>query len=191
MQLIIDGYNLLKTIERTRSLSRDSFIKLVEHYATHKKHHILLVFDAGPTVEPFKERFGAITIFYSGVHKNADQIIKELIEIYKDEKNVLIISSDMALRHAAKLHNLISIDAELFAKLLIKPKKIKKTDKELLTGKAHKLDKQAEPELDKLMAGINQFSDKDSFELEHESQENWLKEVTGNDKKLMAILKKL
>lgn len=191
MLLLIDGYNLLKTMEPAAVKSnRDAFIALLNAYAKRKRHHVMVVFDAGPTTDPFKERHGDITVFYSGA-QTADEIIQELLDVYEEQKNIVLISSDMQLKHYAKLRMVASIDSEIFAHFLAERKKVRQKVAPSLNGRAHKFERDAEPELDQLMTREMQFTKQDDDAAEMDSKQERLKELAGNDKKLISILKKL
>ncbi len=82
MLLLIDGYNVLKYHTADMHISqvqRESFIKKIAEYARIKKHHVIVVFDAGPSRFVSHEKEQGIHVIYSGERKTADDVIKGLL----------------------------------------------------------------------------------------------------------------
>lgn len=99
MIIVIDGYNLLKSIlpaHTVREEERRQFLKVLGEYAKRKNHELIVVFDGGPYEWPSKEIVAGMKVVYSGRRKTADDVIRDYLDDYKT-KEVLLVSSDNAL----------------------------------------------------------------------------------------------
>ncbi len=153
MQLLIDGYNLLKKIKHSAHISdkeRENFIKKLNHYGHQKKLSIVLVFDGGPFNWPMREKVSTVLeVVYSGVRESADDYIKQYIETHKSF-DILLITSDRELVTHARLHAIPSMDSYEFSEF-INSNESPTTLKSVQNQKAHKMVASAHKELDLLM----------------------------------------
>lgn len=200
MILIIDGYNLLKSISNKSfidKLSIDKFIKKLEKYKKLKHHKIIVVFDGGDfSWSDYTKLKSKIIVIYSGQKVNADNYI---IKYLKDNKNkdILVISSDNEISSFAQSLNIPSINSDLFYHILSQSLKNKNKVKGLITnsfGKTIKLSKNNNPELDKLMEN-SIVEDKDFNEIEFNKSLNVndknVEFLSKIEKRLLNIIKKL
>jgi predicted RNA-binding protein with PIN domain len=102
MYIIIDGYNLIRQSDHLRSFDRRSLeegrsalIQFLAAYKRAKEHTITVVFDAwdggGPVEE--RDRQAGIEIIYSRRGRQADDVIKAMVE-KRTGVETLVVSSD-------------------------------------------------------------------------------------------------
>lgn len=191
MNIVIDGYNLLKQslkkvmitdAERAKALAR------LDRYAREKRHTIHIIFDGGPYERPTKERVGSLTVVYSGRKLSADDVIKTYIE-EKVLPIMLIVTTDRNLNAFARLHSVTSIDSNDFYAFM-NEEPFKKVGFEKAPGKARKLAKEeTSPELDALMQEGSAFIlHKEEDEQEGEQSG---KKRSKQEKQLQKVVKKL
>lgn len=111
MVIIIDAYNMLKQILRSREIAereRTYFLSLMGKYAYNKRHHMVIVFDAGPYEWQHKERIHGMQVVYSGLHETADDYIKHYIHTHQ-ESDLLLVSDDRDLNNYAARFSMPSI----------------------------------------------------------------------------------
>jgi predicted RNA-binding protein with PIN domain len=153
MRIIIDGYNMLKSILEIREISeheRSIFLAQLSRYARRKAHKIIVVFDGGPYQWTHKEMHGGIQVIYSGMHESADEYIHEYL-IDHQTKDVLLVTTDHELRLMASALGITSITAQDFHQLV--QEALRPTVKpEVQAGQLVKLTDQENKELDALMA---------------------------------------
>jgi predicted RNA-binding protein with PIN domain len=124
MLLLIDGYNVLKKAKGARASAseKEYFIKQCAAYALNKNHQVILVFDGGPLPRPTRERLKNITIVHAGFEQTADDYLKQLVELHKNNE-LLLISSDNELKRFAHHHAKESLGGDLFYQFLQNPSK--------------------------------------------------------------------
>jgi len=123
MYIIIDAYNLLKTVSHDKTITerqRAQFIKEMAVYAALKKHLIIIVFDGHLTwhngkLEEIKSHKN-VDVIFSG-DQSADDYIKQKLQSMKN-KDALLVSSDRELNRAANRYDVPSIDAPLFYRMV-------------------------------------------------------------------------
>jgi predicted RNA-binding protein with PIN domain len=120
MQLIIDGYNLIRQsplfrMAEAKSLEagREALLAYLEAYRRLKHHKITVVFDGEKSfhLSLQQEKVGGITVIYSGLGEKADEVIKRLVQ--KDH-NVVVITSDREIIDFAERHQATAILAQEF-----------------------------------------------------------------------------
>ncbi len=121
MIIVIDAYNMLRSIpphgRKVTESERKQFLNQLARYAQQKGHKIVVVFDAGPYEWPYKERHKGVYTVYSGVHKSADDYIKEYLKTCKT-RDILLVSSDHELTMWAEKLDIPSIGAFHFYQLV-------------------------------------------------------------------------
>lgn len=152
MRIIIDGYNMLKSVLDVREISeheRSIFLAQLGRYARRKGHKIMVVFDGGPYQWTHKEVQFDVQVIYSGMHESADEYIHEYL-IDHQTKDMLLVTSDHELRLMGSALGITSITAQDFHQLVqealqpaVKP--------EVHAGQLVKLTEQENKELDALM----------------------------------------
>ena len=102
MQIIIDGYNLIRQSDRLRAFDRRSLeegrnalIQFLAPYKRAKGHAITVVFDAWDGGSPLEERDrqAGIEMVYSRRGRKADDVIKAMVE-KRTGVETLVVSSD-------------------------------------------------------------------------------------------------
>lgn len=103
---LIDGNNLIGKIQSLSNLqkkdkqaSREKLAFLVDRHFANKKLNVVLNFD-GFANQPINVT--KIKLVYSD-NKSADEKIKKQIEIDKNKRNIVVISSDNNIREFAKV----------------------------------------------------------------------------------------
>lgn len=128
MIIIVDGYNLLRTIPPYKKTitdqERTNFIVQLNAYARAKGHKIILVFDGDSYDRPMKDKVGAVWVVYSGYDESADEYIKRYVQKHY-AKDVLLVSSDGELNTYAASYKVPSIDSTVFYDLLLEMRRQK------------------------------------------------------------------
>lgn len=201
MIIIIDGYNVLKTIHVTSHISdheREQFIAQLVHYARLSHNNIFIIFDGGEGVRPTFYPRNGITVVYSGYRDSADDVIKSLID-REQHYDVLLVSTDRELNRYAAQVDVPSIDSTVFYgymhnRLHDEKKDIHKQKK--VDSVAHKRPgHESSAELDALMMGISEkilYSNELQKDEEREdSTKHSEYKKSKEEKKLEKLVKKL
>ena len=124
---LIDGNNLIGKIgsikriqSKDKQLARERLVMLIEKYFNKRKGKVFLHFD-GFQNNPLSLSKGKI--IYSEKSK-ADKKIKEQIEITKNRRNLIVISSDHEIQDFARVCSCDVLTSEEFAKDLTSGKNI-------------------------------------------------------------------
>ena len=150
MILIIDGYNLLKTMLGSQESSEHKKNQLVSALAAYKNGHTLqLIFDGGLTQHKNLEKHNEhLSVIHVGYKKSADDYIKIVLGDMKG-KECALVSSDNELIESALCHDIVALDSALFARVL--EKKDERPISKTRTADLRKLNKHATEEIDELM----------------------------------------
>ena len=119
-RLLIDGYNLLNSssfpVPGKLDLEgkREHLIRLLKSYAGRNHLKVVLVFDNSqkPTLQVTGNKH--LKIIFTPPHKEADDVIKEMVRSEKSSADLMVVSSDLAIRFAAKDHGVSSLSSEEF-----------------------------------------------------------------------------
>jgi len=123
VNLIIDGYNLLKQVfpgqKNTLDHQKNVFIQHLAYYKKQKPtlRDIIVVFDAGPSSHATRMVKSGIVIIYSGSRMTADDWIVQYVEQHRNNE-LLIITMDRELRKLCEKYNVESLDVHQFYALL-------------------------------------------------------------------------
>jgi hypothetical protein len=191
MKLLIDGYNLFKQVGGVTLLSpvqRAKYIKTLARYVQLKRLSTLLVFDGGMQERASYEEDGLLEIVYVGKNKTADDFIKDFLQTYGGDKDILLVSSDRELNKMADYCHLPSIDVFDFWHF-VKAALIEKKMPVQKSGHTIKMSSSDHPELDALMGGLK-VTDVKQDDLLINSSPTALKR-SKIDKKLLQKAKKL
>lgn len=138
MPIIIDGHNLLHSIQETGSdvdsIDRLRLCHIVGRYLKITADRATVVFDGAPP--PDEGRFGNIgnlEVIFSGPHKEADTVIEDKIRASAAPRRLTVVSSDRRLRIAAKTRKALAMKAEIFWSNLARELGRKKPQKEPLS----------------------------------------------------------
>jgi predicted RNA-binding protein with PIN domain len=143
MKIIIDAYNLLKSIAPTQQLieEQEHYITMIQHYAQKKHHDIMLIFDSGFWHYEYQEKQGYVIRHFAGKGKSADDVIKRILPSYASYET-LLITFDKELVSCAARFSIPTLGPTKFFSYVVsaiapqdKPitkesKEIKKTNKE-------------------------------------------------------------
>jgi predicted RNA-binding protein with PIN domain len=189
MNILIDGYNLLKQVfggQITEQQRRQFELRALE-YAQRKGHVLYIVYDGGPYSQMTVEKRGRVSCVYSGYKDTADDILKQYIE-EGILKHILLVSTDRQLNAFADRYGVPSIDALDFYSYM-KETKAQVHGYKKIPGQAHKLNpEESSPELDALMEeGASTLFYKE----EALSEEVAHTVPSKKEKRLLALLKKL
>ena len=116
---IIDGYNLLRAIEKMESfspaLTETWLCRMIAAYLRQIDRTGCVVFDGiGPPDREVFEDMGNLEVIFSGRNKDADKVIEDKITANTAPRRLLVVSSDRRLRVAARKRKATSIKAEAF-----------------------------------------------------------------------------
>jgi predicted RNA-binding protein with PIN domain len=116
--VIIDGNNLLHAMHAHAPIpqvGRETMVQIIDHWARQGDDEVTLVFD-GPVPRlglASQMTSSRITVKFS-VSVTADDVIAAMIQRAHDPAGVRVVSSDTALRHAARLRRCRHTDAVAF-----------------------------------------------------------------------------
>ena len=115
--LIIDAFNVLHT---TGVLPPDladpgvpGLVRLIAS-SRYASRDLTIVCDGGGAASRSGVRMDRARILYSGIHREADDLIEDLIEVYYRGNPLEIVSSDARLRRAARRRRCASIPSDVF-----------------------------------------------------------------------------
>jgi predicted RNA-binding protein with PIN domain len=120
LELIIDGYNLIRQSDTFRRLDarsleqgREALLKRLADYRKIRKHPITVVFDGwgGVNLESTMQRRQGITVIYTGKGETADDWIKRTIERMQYGA---VVTSDRDIGRYAERLGIAAIPSRLF-----------------------------------------------------------------------------
>ncbi len=123
--LLIDGYNLLYATDiigqgsnaGTLQASRQALLDfLVDALSEDLLERAIIVFDAKdpPPGLPRQVKQEELRIHYATGFPNADQLLKEYIEIHTAPRQLLVVSSDHEVQRAARRRRATSVDSDIW-----------------------------------------------------------------------------
>ncbi|NIA17064.1 MAG: hypothetical protein GWO86_01830 [Planctomycetes bacterium] len=122
MPLLIDGYNLLRTIQRDlcTSLNDTQMCLLISYYLYRKRDSGKIIFDGiGPPDKTSLRDITGLEVLFSGRYE-ADDIIEQLVLESTAPKRLVVVSSDRRVKTAAKKRKAVAINSDDFWSGLIK-----------------------------------------------------------------------
>jgi len=152
MIIVIDCYNLLKTIlhvQFIKKLDRIKYLSLFEEYALLRGHDLIVDFD-GVEDDEFDQKYDRVTIYYSGPFQTADYLITKKLQALRGG-DLLLVTSDRELRQHAKKLDIESIGSVDFYELMKNVMKQKEQSVAIIAQTIHKTCQQDDPYLDSLM----------------------------------------
>ncbi len=126
--LAVDAYNVIRQCEPFTSLEIRDFLKgrtalihAAARYSVTSQNRVVLFFDAGKggLSAETKERHGGIEVRYSARGETADTAIVRFASTYAG-KDLIVVSSDRALRDGARQFGALLLSASEFGALLKK-----------------------------------------------------------------------
>jgi predicted RNA-binding protein with PIN domain len=151
MKLIIDGYNLIRSVTHRRATEPDiqHMLGRLRRYQRVTQHEIVIVFDGGDGTHRYQTGYHGLTVWYSGVRETADDLIKDFLRTAHADGTVLI-SDDRQLNEVAQECDIVSVSPLFFLARLNEREGIKKSSAASAL-KAIKTSTEANVELDSLM----------------------------------------
>ena len=122
MPLLIDGYNLLRTIQRDGDASSNEapMCRLISCYLCRKKDAGKIIFDGiGPPDKSSLRDIANLEVIFSGGYE-ADDIIEQLVLENTAPKRLVVVSSDRRVKSAAKKRKAVAVNSDVFWYELIK-----------------------------------------------------------------------
>ena len=125
MPVIVDGYNLLRSIQKTdeqfQTLAEAGLCRILSEYLKRIRDHGHIVFDGiGPPDKSNLGGFGNLEVYFSGPDTDADSVIEQKILDNSAPKSLVIVSTDRRLRAAAGKRKAVSFRSELFFQEVIR-----------------------------------------------------------------------
>jgi len=135
MPLIIDGNNLLQSIQKSgedfESLTAGRLCRIISTYLRLNGDKGEIVFDGtGPPDKSEFDNISDLEVFFSGRATDADTVIEDKIRINTAPKRLTVVSSDRRLRSAARARRVTAVKADVFWNDVQKQLSRKKTPKE-------------------------------------------------------------
>jgi len=135
MPVIIDGYNLLRSIQKAfedfESITAVQLCQIVGRYLKLTGEKGEIVFDG--TGPPDKSRFDNISnleVFFAGLGSDADTVIEDKIKASTAPKRLTVVSSDRRVAKAALARKATAVKSQVFWNNLQKQLSRKKIIKE-------------------------------------------------------------
>lgn len=153
MYIIIDGYNVLKQICKTkfvREQEQKKFLHSMQQYMNCRPNQVIVVFDAGPSLYESTELFGDVVIKYAGQYQSADDYIVSYVAKHK-EKDLLVVSDDNELSRRIFVYNIEVIGVQDFYKLTRDIIHAYEERAAQLSTSIHKTTQESNPEVDAIM----------------------------------------
>ena len=121
MIILVDAYNLLKTVLHVKFISdaqRVQFLQLFEKYAQHRPgNSIILVFDGGQDLYEVENFYKQLTIIYAGSFQIADDVLKKKVYELRSQ-DLLLVTCDREIRRYAAQYQIESLGSVEFYKML-------------------------------------------------------------------------
>ena len=119
MPLVIDGYNLLWSVQKTgkgsESFTDVQLCHILDKYLKLIGDSGLIVFDGiGPPDKRGFDSVRGLEIYFVGKNTDADSYIEEKIRQNSAPRSLVIVSSDRRIRKAARTRKAISLKSEIF-----------------------------------------------------------------------------
>jgi predicted RNA-binding protein with PIN domain len=123
MHWLVDGHNLIGQMPNLRLSDPNDEEKLLEYlrrYRARTGHQLTVVFDAGQSYQPAEtKKRGGITIQYAPHGRTADQLIIRRLRRVKNPQGTMVVSSDRAIRQAARQVGVRVVTAQEFGQQLL------------------------------------------------------------------------
>ena len=121
MPVIIDGYNVLRLVqkdEQFENLREVGLCRIFSDYLKSARDHGHIVFDGtGPPDKSDLEQLGGLDnleVYFSGEHSDADTVIIQKIQDSTAPKSLVVVSSDREIRAAAAKRKAVSVRSDVF-----------------------------------------------------------------------------
>ncbi|MBE0536980.1 MAG: NYN domain-containing protein [Phycisphaerae bacterium] len=126
MPLLVDGYNLLRTVqkdEQFEEMRESGLCRIISDYLVTMRDRGHVIFDGtGPPDKEEMEQLGGLDnleVYFSGEHSDADTVIEQKIEDNTAPKSLVVVSTDRAVRAAAGRRKATSVRSDVFWQQLL------------------------------------------------------------------------
>jgi len=135
MPVIIDGHNLLHSIQQTGEdselISRIQLCRILSGYLKLIDENGEIVFDGtGPKDKSGFDNISNLEVFFAGLGSDADTVIEDKIKANTAPRRLTVVSSDRRLRDAARARKSTAVKSQVFWSNLCKQLSRKRTIKE-------------------------------------------------------------
>ena len=135
MPVIIDGHNLLRSIQKAfedfESITAVRLCHIVGRFLKLTGEKGEIVFDGtGPRDKSGFDNISNLEVFFAGLGSDADTVIEDKIKASTAPRRLTVVSSDRRLRDAARARKATAVKSEVFWNNLQKQLRRKKTFKE-------------------------------------------------------------
>jgi len=132
MPVIIDGYNLLWSIqkrsEELKTISDVQLCHIIGRYLKLTAEKGEIIFDGvGPPDKSGFDNISNLEVFFSGMGKDADTAIEGKIKASTAPRRLTVVSSDRRLQKAARARKTLAVKSDVFWNNLQKQLSRKKT----------------------------------------------------------------
>lgn len=119
MGVIIDGHNLLRSIQKTseeqESITAVGLCRFISRYLQLTGEKGEIIFDGtGPPDKTGFDNIRNLEVFFAGMNSDADTVIEDKIKASTAPKGLTIVSSDRRLRDAAKARRATVVKSQVF-----------------------------------------------------------------------------
>ena len=118
MPVIIDGYNLLRSIpndESSNPVDDVQLCRILGEYLTAVSETGQIIFDGiGPPDKTGFDNIRNLEVFFSGQSLEADDVIEDKLKLNTAPKRLMVVSSDRRLRKAAMARKAIAVKSDVF-----------------------------------------------------------------------------
>jgi len=133
--LIIDGHNLLRSIQKTseefESIEDVQLCHIIGRYLKLIGEKGEIVFDGtGPADKSRFDNISKLEVFFAGHNKDADTIIEDKIKASTAPKRLTVVSSDRRLQQAARRRKATAVKSQVFWDIVQKQLSRRKTIRE-------------------------------------------------------------
>lgn len=117
--IVIDGYNLLHSIQKTgedsESISDVQLCHIVGRYLKLAGEKGEIIFDGtGPPEKSGFENINNLEVLFAGISSDADRVIEDKIKASTAPRRLTIVSSDRRLRDAARTRKATVVKSRVF-----------------------------------------------------------------------------
>ncbi|MCK4752268.1 MAG: NYN domain-containing protein [Planctomycetes bacterium] len=135
MPVIVDGYNLLRAIQKAHeqfeSVSDVQLCRILGRYLKSVGEKGEIIFDGiGPPDKTGFDNISNLEVFFVGFNTDADSVIEDKIKANTAPKRLAVVSSDRRIRSAAQKRKATSLKSDVFWDRLQKQLSRKRTIKE-------------------------------------------------------------
>jgi len=122
--ILIDGNNLLHAMHEHAPIppvGRETLVRVIERWAGERDEHITLVFDGAPPGGDLRKQTSSarVAVRFSAP-QTADDVIVAAVNAAKRPDQILVVSTDSAIRHAARLRRCREVSSQEFVSELFR-----------------------------------------------------------------------